>query len=197
MIHKTLKFIAEQLNTYIEQFKKPSDGIESPFVILQNISRLDEESRKTTNKLLLTLVNIAEEATMKNNPANMIVRNEITEYNNPPVNLNLYLLFSVCMVNYEHAVIYLSHTINFFQGKNVFTRQNSITTVEGLPDEFQIILELYSLSFEQENYLWSTLGGKQHPFALCKARMIRMQRKSTVETRGVIKQIKIDERNKS
>jgi hypothetical protein len=197
MIYKTLKFIAEQLNAYITEVKKAGDGIESPYVMLQNISRLDEEALKTTNKVLLTLVNISEEPTMKNNPANTILRNEITEYNNPPVNLNLYLLYSVCMANYEHAVIYLSHTINFFQGKNNFTRQNSITAIDGLPDDFQIILELYSLSFEQENYLWSTLGGKQHPFALYKARMIRMERKSTVETRGVIKQIRIDERNKT
>lgn len=195
MIHKTLKFIAEQLNIYITEIKKAGDGIEPPYVILQNISRLDEETLKTTNKVLVTLVNIAEEPTMKNNPSNTILRNEITEYNNPPVNLNLYVLFTACMVNYEHAVIYLSHTINFFQGKNVFNRQNSITTVEGLPDDFQIVLELYSLTFEQENYLWSTLGGKQHPFALYKARLIRMERKSTVEVRGIIKQIRIEERN--
>jgi hypothetical protein len=37
MIHPVLKFLGEQLNSYIEQVKKPGDGIESPCVMLQNI----------------------------------------------------------------------------------------------------------------------------------------------------------------
>ena len=48
----------------------------------------------------------------------MVGSNE-AHYDNPPVNLNLYLLFSVCMPNYEHALIYLSHVIGFFQGKEI------------------------------------------------------------------------------
>jgi hypothetical protein len=196
MIHPLLKFIAEQLNAYIELVKKPGDGIEFPYVILQNISRLDEEALKTTNKVLLTLVNLSEESTLKNSN-HTILNKDTVEYDNPPVNLNLFLLFSVCMANYEHAMIYLSHTITFFQGKNSFTRQNSITAGDGLPDDFHIILDLYSLSFEQANYVWSTLGGKQHPFVLYKARLLKMERKSTLETRGVIKQVRIDGRDKT
>ena len=192
MLHPVLNFLTEQLNTYIEQVKKPGDGIEKPFIILQNISRLDEEALKTTNKVLLTLLNISEEATMKNNGSHIIKKNDSTEYKNPPVNLNLYVLFSVCMANYEYAMIYLSHIITFFQGKNTFSRTNSPTKVDDLPDDFYIILDLFSLSFEQSNYIWSTLGGKQHPFALYKVRLLSMERKSTSETRGVIKQIKIE-----
>ena len=197
MIHPVLKFLAEQLNAYIEQVKTPGDGVETPYAILQNISRLDEEALKTTNKVLLTLVNLSEEATMKNNQSYAIQKEENVEYKNPPVNLNLYLLFTVCMANYEHAMIYLTHTLTFFQGKNTFNRQNSVTAVDGLPDDFYIILDLYSLSFEQANYLWSTLGGKQHPFVLYKVRLLKMERKSTMETRGVIKQVRIDGLDKS
>ncbi len=197
MIHPVLKFLAEQLNAYIEQVKTPADGVEAPYAILQNISRLDEEALKTTNKVLLTLVNLSEEATMKNNQSYAIQKEENIEYKNPPVNLNLYLLFTVCMANYEHAMIYLTHTLTFFQGKNTYNRQNSVTAVDGLPDDFYIILDLYSLSFEQANYLWSTLGGKQHPFVLYKVRLIKMERKSTMETRGVIKQVRIDGLDKS
>lgn len=197
MIHPVLKFLAEQLNAYIEQVKTPADGVEAPYAILQNISRLDEEALKTTNKVLLTLVNLNEEATMKNNQSYAIQKEENIEYKNPPVNLNLYLLFTVCMANYEHAMIYLTHTLTFFQGKNTYNRQNSVTAVDGLPDDFYIILDLYSLSFEQANYLWSTLGGKQHPFVLYKVRLLKMERKSTMETRGVIKQVRIDGLDKS
>jgi hypothetical protein len=65
--------------------------------------------------------------------------------------------------------------------------------VEGLPDRFRIILDLYSLSFEQINYLWSTLGGKQHPFVCYKLRMVEVERESTTATRGVIRQVRIED----
>lgn len=193
MIYPVLKFLAEQLNLYIDQVKKTSDGIASPVSILQNIARLDDEALKTTENLLISLVNFAEESTMKNNPSHSVFRNEMVEYKNPPVNLNLFILITACMTKYENALIYLSHAITFFQGKYTFTLKNSTTQVEGLPDDFRIILDLYTLSFEQINYLWSTLGGKQHPFVCYKVRLIQIEKESTTETRGVIKQVKIDD----
>jgi len=193
MIYQALKFLAGDLNSYFNGLDKPGGLTAVPTAVLQNISRLSEDELKSANNVLLTLVNLAEEAAMKNDPGTRIVNNSETQYGNPPVNLNLYLLFTVCMSNYEHALIYLSHLIGFFQGKNSFTRQNSVTAVEDLPDDFHIILDLYSLTFEQANYLWSTLGGKQHPFACYKLRLVQMRRTSTRETRGVIREIRLDE----
>lgn len=194
MIHPVLKFLAEQLNNYIDEVKKPGDSIEAPFVILQNISRLDEDALKNTNKVLLSLLNISEEASMKNNPEYVRVKNDQVSYGNPPLNLNLFLMVTSFMTNYENALIYLSYALNFFQGKYIFNKQNSPTEVEGLPDDFHIILDLYSLSFEQLNYVWSTLGGKQHPFICYKIRLVKMERESTREIRGVIKEIKVDDK---
>lgn len=196
MIHPVLKFLAEQLNTYIEEVKKPGDILEAPYVILQNISRLDEDAVKTTNKVLISLVNISEESTMKNNPDYALTRNNLVNYNNPPINLNLFIMITSFMTNYENALIYLSHAITFFQGKYSFTLKDSTTEVEGLPDDFHIILDLYNLGFEQLNYVWSTFGGKQHPFVCFKVRLIKMERESTREIHGVIKEVMIDGRNK-
>jgi len=192
MIHPVLKFLAEQMNGYIDQVKTNGDGVESPVTILQNIVRLDEDALKTTNKILLSLVNFSEEPTMKNNINHTILNNDMVAYNNPPLNLNLYILLTSCMTNYENALIYLSHAITFFQGKFTFTPKNSVTQVEGLPDDFRIILDIYSLTFEQLNYLWSTLGGKQQPFVCYKVRLLQIERASTTETRGIIKQVKIE-----
>lgn len=196
MIHPVLKFLAEQLNTYIEDVKKAGDTVESPYVILQNMSRMDEDALKSTNKILISLVNISEESTMKNNPDYALVRNNLVNYSNPPINLNLFIMLTSFMANYENALIYLSHAITFFQGKYSFTLKDSTTEVEGLPDDFHIILDLYNLGFEQLNYVWSTFGGKQHPFACYKVRLIKMERDSTKEIYGVIREVKIDGRNK-
>jgi len=191
MFYPVLNFLAEQMNLYIEQVKNDSDSIESPVAVLGNIARLSEEDLKNKSNILLSLVNISEESTMKNDPGNVIMNNDLVKYDNPPVNLNLSLLVTSCMTNYDHALIYLSHVITFFQGKHIFTRQNSVTQVDGLPDSFKIIIDLQTLSIEQVNYLWSTLGGKQHPFACYKARILQLERDSTVETRGVIRQVRI------
>ncbi len=196
MIHPVLKFLAEQLNSYIDEVKKPGDGIESPFVFLQNISRLDEDALKTTNKILISLINISEESTMKNNPDYALVKNNLVNYSNPPINLNLFIMITSFMTNYENALIYLSYAITFFQGKYSFTLKDSTTEVEGLPDDFHIILDLYNLGFEQLNYVWSTFGGKQHPFVCYKVRLLKMERESTKEIHGVIKEVMIDGRNK-
>ena len=66
-----------------------------------------------------------------------------------------------------------------------------------MPDEFHIIMDMYPLSFELSNYLWSTLGGKQHPFVCYKVRILKLERESTREVRGVIREIKIDDKNLS
>lgn len=196
MIHPALKFLAEQLNVYIDEVKKPGDGIESPVAILQNISRIDEDSLKTTNKILISLVNISEESSLKNNPDYRKINNGIVSYSNPPLNLNLFIMITAFMTNYENALIYLSYVIHFFQGKYTFNLKNSTTEVEGLTDDFQIILDLYNLGFEQLNYVWSTFGGKQHPFVCFKVSLIRMERQSTSELRGVIKEIQFEDHAK-
>jgi hypothetical protein len=192
MIYQTLKFLTENLNSYFNGLDKPGGLTAVPTAILQNISRLDEQELKKTNNVMLTLVNLSEEVTMKNEPGTYVVGGTEAHYDNPPVNLNLFLLFTVCMSSYEHALIYLSHIIGFFQGQYSFTRQNGIVPIDGLPDDFHIIVDLHPLTFEQANYLWSTLGGKQHPFVCYKARLVRLRRAAVRETRGIIREIRIE-----
>ncbi len=192
MIHQALKFITDKLTAHFNGIDKPGGLTAIPTAILQNIGRLEEQDLKKANNIMLTLVNISEEAAMKNDPGAYTVGNSTSHYENPPVNLNLYLLFTVCMTNYEHALIYLSHTISFFQGKCSFSKRDSTTEINELPDDFRIIFDLHSLTFEQSNYLWSTLGGKQHPFVCYKVRLMQMKREAIRETRGVIREISID-----
>jgi hypothetical protein len=192
MIFQVVKLITEELKDYISLVRKDSEEVKTPFILMENISMLDEEQLKTTNKVIVTLINISEEATLKNDPGRRIKNNVTSEYSNAPVNLNLYLLFSACIKNYELALIFLSRIITFFQGKNIFKGQINDIGNEDLQSDFHIILDLYSLTMEQVNYLWSTLGGKQHPFVLYKIRLVQLERDSTRETRGVIKQVRID-----
>jgi len=191
MIHPVFSFLAEQMNGYIDRVKKDDDVVASPVVELDNIALLSEDDLSKKNNILLTLFNIGEETTMKNDPGYVLMQDELVKYENPPVNLNLSMVVTVCMNNYTHALIYLSHVITFFQGKNIFTAQNSVTQTDGLADDFKLILDLQSLSLEQVNHLWSMLGGRQHPFVCYKVRILQLERDSTRETRGVIRQVRI------
>jgi len=192
MLFKSIDFLKEQLNLYLDSFPlNDPPNVQRPIAKLENIGGLDEAAIKDTDSILLTLVNISEETALKNIP-HYVKAYPNTIYNNPPVYLNLFVLFTACLKKYDHALVLLSRVIRFFQGKNTFNNKNSTTQVKDF-DNFNIIMDLYSLSFEQTNYLWSTLGGKQHPFVLYKLRLVELERESTEETRGIIKEITLNE----
>ena len=41
-------------------------------------------------------------------------------------------------------------------------------------EDIQLHLEMFSLSFEQLNHLWGSLGGKQWPSVLYKVRLVKI-----------------------
>lgn len=203
MIYQALKLIATELNTYLDSLTEATDDL----VVLGNIAMIESKmeaggggggAAPLEDKVLLTLVNIQEENTLKNLPAQRLDSfARQTEYKNPAINLNLYILFSVTSSNYQNALLYLSRIISFFQGKRIFTNQNTplpsaTPSIEDM-ENFRLIMDLYSPNFEETNYLWGTLGGKQFPSVLYKVRLVEIEREDLVkETRGIIKTIQTE-----
>ncbi|MCC7526848.1 MAG: DUF4255 domain-containing protein, partial [Chitinophagaceae bacterium] len=149
------------------------------------------------DKIVFTLVNIEEESTLKNAP---FVKKGFTGtglYENPPVFLNLYLLITACNKSadnnsYTDALERLSLVIAFFQSKNTFTAGSSVsgdTSFFTSEDILQMTIrhEMYTLSFEQVNHLWGTLGGKQMPFVMYKLRLI------AITTRKIVREVPLIE----
>jgi len=54
---------------------------------------------------------------------------------------------------------------------------------------FKMNLDLHSMTFEQLNHLWGTLGGKQVPSALYKARVVEIDKSMVKEGGGYITEI--------
>ena len=196
MIYQALEIIKSELQNYIEPFLK-GKGDE---VVLGNIAFLDfplngnELGSKLYQKIVLNLVKISEEGTLKNLP-HYEITGQKTTYKNPPVVLNLCLLITTGthMESYfETSLIYLSHIIRFFQGKHVFTNRNTATALEddhGELEQFKLIMDMYSPSFEEANYIWSTLGGRQLPHVCYKIRLIELERGLKQEERGVVEEV--------
>ena len=189
MIYEALQIISEQLDNYLS-----SQGL-SNLVKLENIALLDSSSENAANvngKVVLTLLNLEEDSTQKNLP-NFKVRNGVTEYKNPPVHLNLFLLISANCDTYDKSLRCISKTIQFFQGKKVFTSTNTVYNRTNVAfdqlDQFRFNLELYTLSLEQLNYVWGTLGGRQLPSVIYKIQLIEIEQDLKLATSGVITHI--------
>ncbi len=192
MIRTILQLLVNQLTTYILQI---NEDIEEPPVVLGNIglsNALGGSESYMQDKIVLSLVNLIEEVTLKN--ASPYRSNSFQpEIENPPTFLNLFLLFtsnftspqgggSSSQTPYNNGITLLSNVIEFFQSQNVFTPQNApdpeIVQNPSLQD-IRIAVELYPLTFEQVNHLWGSLGGKQMPFVMYKARVLPLQRERT------------------
>lgn len=195
MISEAVAFLREELSRYIVANQKDAGSITNiklrpEDIMLGNIATLDNDQEgKLKNKVIVTLVNIEEESTLKN--GKLYYKNPLSngiEYLQTPVYLNLYLLFCATLPdsggapsdNYERALERLGLVIQFFQAKKSFTIQNSpLSTFSSSEDrqileELRLLPELYTLTFEQINHLWGSLGGKQVPFAMYKVRLVQV-----------------------
>ena len=184
MIFQVLQIIKEEVNSYF-------DG-EAP-VSLGNIGTIASgEDSDEESDIILTLINIDEETTLRNRP-NYKIEGTTVSYKNPKVNINLYLLFTANNRRYSESLKSISKIIEFFQGKKVFTQSNSNydrddVDMQGIGD-FKLIAELYTPSFEQLSYVWGILGGKQYPSVMYKLRLLELERDIVQAQGAVITQI--------
>lgn len=188
MIYEALSIIRDELEAYFRSLQDDTAD-----VVLENIALL--ETPNDTNlkdKVVISMVNVEEESTLKN-LSNKVRLNGGVSLVMPPVYLNLYLLFCANYVggnpprnSYTLALTRLSTVIQFFQNKRTFTLADSPNatlgqSVEKLNDpdlsSLRVTMELYTLTFEQINHLWGSLGGKQLPFVMYKARLVQIQDK--------------------
>jgi len=98
----------------------------------------------------------------------------------PPVEMDLLLLFVAHNSNYETALRDLSDVIGFFQAYPVFDEQKypalNAAVLEPAKKPWQLIerlsFSLYNLTFEQQNNLWAMLGSKYIPSIVYKVKML-------------------------
>ncbi|MCB0565565.1 MAG: DUF4255 domain-containing protein [Lewinellaceae bacterium] len=193
MLYKALSLIRDELETYI---RNQGQGLPTANVVLENVALLETQNDSLlTDNIIITLVNLEEESTLKNMPN--LKKNAIGGYDyvDPPIHLNLYLLFCANFVggqhpnnNYTEALKRLSYVIQFFQSRNTFTlsdtpnatlSQNTSNLADPEVTTMKLKLELYTLTFEQINHLWGSLGGRQIPFVMFKVRLVKIRERIT------------------
>ncbi len=193
MIFETLSFFAAEINKYLN-LKLVS--ISDPRLKLGNVSRALDTTLVGTNSLddkaILSLVNVEEDRVAKQHE-NEFRSGLKTIYKNPPLLLNLYVLFSINKDDYQDSLILLGHIVQFFQYQSRFTP----LTHPSLDSRIEkLTVELYTMNFEQVNHLWSTLGGKYLPSVLYKVRQLTINEDVEVSESGLIKEIELDGKGK-
>ncbi len=204
MIDIALRFLRDELSNYVHRSiaSGESGHIPEKDIILHNIAFLESDlNGDLNNKVIITLVNTEEESTLKNK-SNVVRTVNGIKYEEPPISLNLYILITATLGDddndsYEIGLIRLSKVIQFFQAKKSFTVQNSpfnsISTSNNvsqeIKDQLKLNAELYTLTFEQINHLWGSLGGKQVPFVMYKIRLVKIQEITGLEEAPLIEEI--------
>nr|WP_319266250.1 DUF4255 domain-containing protein [uncultured Draconibacterium sp.] len=189
MIYEALQILKEQLDRYLEEA-----GL-GKIVVLENLALLDSGNDKADNlenKVVISLLNIQEESTLKNIPASKVVNNK-AEYYNPAVNVNLFFMVSANCDLYSNSLISISKTVEYFQGKKVFTAQNTVFNRSNVSmqeqDDFKFIVELYTPGFEVWNHIWGTHGGRQLPSVIYKVQLLQVDRRKKQASAKLITQI--------
>ena len=187
MIYEVLQIVTDEVNNYLDSLDMDKS------VQLDNIAVIDQDQSDTNTDMedcvVLTLLNMDEEKTLKNFP-NIRRSGSTVDYLNNKVNLNLYVLFSANRSSYVKSLKDISKIIEFFQGKHLFTQANSDydrdnVAMSSLKD-FRFTVELYTPTFEELNFIWGTLGGKQYPSALYKLSLIEIERDITQKRSGKV-----------
>jgi hypothetical protein len=175
MINDALQIIVAMINDYI--------GVAPPEVTMGSISLIDAfqdtSSQSLNDKVIASVVNIEQEATLRNLPFRKTIAGEDgaprTLEQSPEICLNIYVLFGANKPpqHYDQALLRISQIIGFFQKKNVFVPADTpALSSAGIE---KLIFDLHTLRFEELNNLWSINGGKYIPSVLYKMRMIIIQ----------------------
>ena len=168
MIHQVLPAIVNELSEYLSS----KFGIGDDQVVLGNIVNQDGSLAVDGNKLVISLINIARDASKGN-------LQSVGDGGTPPVYVNLYVMFSavynqsnINSQDYLEALKIISGVISFFQAHNAFDPHNC---ADFPSDGTKVHFEIENVEFRELVNLWSLSGAKYVPSILYRIRSINME----------------------
>jgi hypothetical protein len=195
MIKEVLTILKNKLNDSVNGLK---DGQHSgDIAVVDDIAKYDDDTSGLDDKVVITLLNVEEESTLKNR--SWYTRTTISENppvydmkkQNPPAYLNLYLMIAANRNAYDKSLSDISKVIEIFQTNNVLEYTDS-----DVGKNFKFRIELHSIPFEQLSYIWGLLGGKVMPSALYKVSVVKIEAITKTNINLIdevnIKSIKVD-----
>jgi len=170
MIAAVAQLFRRELEEYLR--RKARLGASEEVVTLTHFVNAQGDLAIKANRVGLCLFNIDEERIMKNQGFVATRNGERVTYFQPEVRLNLYMLFAANYAEYVTALEYIGWTVGFFQRKRVFAAANTPGMDPTMPE---IAVDLYAMTLEQQNYLWTILGAKYLPSVAYQVRPVVVQ----------------------
>lgn len=168
MIADVIKFLRNRLNEVLP--RDSSEAAAEDLFVYVGTNKDDSASFKS-DAVSILLVRIEEETTLRQaDPYARITAKGVHEKVAPEIRMSLWVLFvSRFPGDYPRALQHLSDVIRYFQNHRVFNQENSPDLTEVVP---QLILELVTPTFTEQNEIWGALRSAYQPSALYKVNMI-------------------------
>lgn len=200
MIRTALEFIKKELETYfIEREQDPANYSAGSVVDLQSIMLADGTLNINANShITMMMVNAEEERREGKRPYYQPSDDKQFYKLNPPVELDICVLFAAHSNVYETALRDISNVAAFFQANPVFDQSRypalNAAVNDPVAKPWQLIdrlsFNLHGLGFEQQNNMWGMIGSKYLPSLVYKIRML-----TVFETKGNEKTPSVTELN--
>lgn len=145
-------------------------------VIVSNLVNADGSiAIQETDKIIMTLAGVEPDRSKSDTGSYVTTPKGNFQRVKPPINVNLYLLFSAYFTpeNYVEGLKFLTSTIAFFQNRGgVFNAQNTPTLDTGVE---RLVAELVPMEFKDISNLWGSLGAKYLPSVLFRLKTISIE----------------------
>jgi hypothetical protein len=184
MIRTALEFIQKELEAYIiDREQDPAEYANGQVVDIKSV--VLPNGNMNVNEIYhitMMLVGIEEERRESKRPRYVQREDNQLLRLNPPLEIDVYLLFAAHKEDYPTALRDLTDVLAFFQANNVFDEQKYPSLNASVEHPVQkpwqlidkLIFNLHSFSFEQQNNLWAMLGAKYIPSVVYKMKMLTL-----------------------
>jgi len=189
MIGDILQLIAKEVSTFIDNDIKLPSGKKS--VILHKPNSINGEFNLPDNAISMSLLNIEEEKSTKSAMVQKRVQDRKVYTQNPVVNLNLDIIFISNFANdYLNELNYITKVVEFFQQKRLFTIENTEALKEFNIERLNFMLN--TLPLNEQNNIWSLLGGKYMPSVIYRVGLIPIQDEEKLSQVKIVRTVDID-----
>ncbi len=183
MIRTALEFTRKALESYLVEREHEQDStytignvVDLKSIVLPNGTL----NVSDTTHVTIMMVGLDEERREGKRPQYLPTDDRQFMRLNPPVEIDLNVLFVAHSKDYDTALRDLSDVLGFFQANPVFdaTRFPALNATVETPEQTpwrlvsRLSFTLSNLTFEQQNNLWAMLGAKYMPSVVYRMRML-------------------------
>ncbi len=171
MIADVIQFLRDRLNQALP--RDSSEGAAEDLFVYLGPGKDDSVGFKP-DAVSILLVRIEEDTTLRKPDLYARVAGDGARQRvEPEIRMDLWILFVARFPDdYGQSLHHLSRVVRYFQNHRVFNQENSPDLTEEIS---QLVLELITPSFTEQNEIWGALRSAYQPSALYKVRMIVFQ----------------------